>query len=146
MTKPDISEEIKHTDTLQVAERLLKYYFKTNKVVKKEVKKEIKKHKKSKYKNIGTYKITEYCSVCNTPTNTTKTASGRYVPYYSVACSDLPLGTIIYIDKKEYRVDDTGCKSGIIDMLVEPKDGACACDLCEYKDVYIKNNKRSVSN
>ena len=86
----------------------------------------------------GNFKITEYCSACNTPTNSTQTASGRYVPNYTVASSDFPLGTILYIEGiGERRVDDTGCRSGIIDLLISTSDGKCHCDLCTHRQVWI---------
>lgn len=75
--------------------------------------------------------VTRYCEACNTPPYSRVTASGRFVEGYSVASSDYPLGTIIYIDGQEYRVDDTGCRSGVIDILTPTLNGECNCDSYE---------------
>lgn len=84
---------------------------------------------------VGEYTATEYCRHCNTPAGSTKTASGRYVPGYSVASSELPLGTILEVDGKEYRVDDTGCPRGRIDFLVGD-NGSCNCSRKEIVKVW----------
>lgn len=77
----------------------------------------------------GEYKtITYYCEACNTPAHSTVSASGRWVEGYSVASSDYPLGTILYFDGEEHRVDDTGCRSGVVDVLVPSNNGVCNCD------------------
>lgn len=75
--------------------------------------------------------VTRYCEACNTPAHSKVTASGRWVEGYSVASSDYPLGTILYIDGQEYRVDDTGCRSGVIDILTPTLNGECNCDSYE---------------
>lgn len=88
---------------------------------------------------VGTYRITFYCSACNTPPGTTQTSTGRYVPGYSVASSDFSPGTILIINGEEYRVDDCGCAHGVVDRLV---DGSNGCNCNTYgtytADVYIK--------
>lgn len=89
--------------------------------------------------SLGTFRITSYCYACNTPPYSTTTASGRWLPGYSVASSDLPLGTIIWIDGMEYRVDDTGCPSGTIDILRAGGEDGCICELnyeVEYKEIF----------
>lgn len=76
--------------------------------------------------------ITCYCEACNTPPYTKTSASGRWVEGYSVASSDYPLGTILYFDGKEYRVDDTGCPHGVVDVLIPTgENGECVCDFGE---------------
>lgn len=52
-------------------------------------------------------------------------ASGRQlISGYSVATNSLPLGTIITIDGKEYRVDDRGTAG--IDIYYDTHAGACS--------------------
>lgn len=85
----------------------------------------------------GEFIATEYCKHCNTPEGTTATASGRYVEGYSVATSEIPLGTIIEVDGREYRVDDTGCPKGRIDFLIDSDDG-CKCMRKEVIKVWRK--------
>lgn len=88
---------------------------------------------------VGTYKVTHYCSACNTPAGSTQTSTGRYVVGYSVASSDFAPGTILIINGEEYRVDDCGCAPGIIDKLVDGSNG-CKCNTygVYYAEVYIR--------
>lgn len=89
----------------------------------------------------GTYRITYYCQACNTPAGSTATSTGRWQPGYSVATPDFEPGTILEIGGREYRVDDTGCQSGTVDILRETApDGSCICDQGEvtYQNVYVK--------
>lgn len=90
-------------------------------------------------KYAGTYKITHYCSACNTPPGSTQTSTGRYVVGYSVASSDFAPGTILIINGEEYRVDDCGCAPGIVDKLVDDSNG-CKCNNygVYYAEVYIR--------
>lgn len=89
---------------------------------------------KPKLEYQGTFTATEYCRSCNTPCNSTVTASGRFVPGYSVATSEIPLGTIITVKGKRYRVDDTGCPKGRIDFL--QSGNVCGCSRKERIKVY----------
>ena len=73
--------------------------------------------------SVGTYRITYYCQACNTPAGSTVTSTGRWIPGYSVASRDFPAGTLLIINGKEYRVDDTGCPSGTVDILRDSDEG-----------------------
>lgn len=65
-------------------------------------------------------------------------ASGReLISGYSVATNSLPMGTIIYIDGKEYRVDDRGTTG--IDIYYDTHEGACTVG-CSTKEVMIFGN------
>lgn len=93
------------------------------------------------YTDAGTYRITQYCERCNSPAGSRVTASGRWEPGYSAASSDIPLGTVIRIDGYgERRIDDTGCPSGTIDLLIDTVDGECRCDVgpVPYKKVKVR--------
>ena len=104
-----------------------------------EVKEEKENNSASNNSDYRVLRITEYCAACNTPRNSTTTASGRFVPNYTVASSDYPLGTILYVEGiGERRVDDTGCASGTLDLLTNTgSDGSCQCDLCTTRKVWV---------
>lgn len=90
------------------------------------------------WSDVQPVKVTFYCDACS-PNH--ETASGRWEEYYSVASSDYPLGSIIYINGIQYRVDDTGCASGIIDVLIPTdENGNCECDSYGYYNAiaYVK--------
>lgn len=82
---------------------------------------------------IGTYRITAYEWTGN------PCANGNYpTEYYTVACNDLPLGTVVYIDGIGQRVveDTGGGGSGWMDLYLGDVS-ACYEWGVQYRDVYI---------
>ena len=74
-----------------------------------------------------TFRITAYCSACNSPRGSTQTASGRTACWGIVACNDLPLGTHIYVPGYgEAVVADRCAKSGVVDLYIGTTD-SCHC-------------------
>lgn len=74
-----------------------------------------------------TFRITAYCSACNSPRGSTQTASGRTACWGTVACNDLPLGTHIYVPGYgEAVVADRCARSGIVDLYIGTTD-SCHC-------------------
>lgn len=84
---------------------------------------------------LGNYKLTCYCSSCNSPAGSRRTASGKTATageYGTVAVSSslyrsLGANTILYIDGVGYRTihDKHGSSSGVIDVYFG--EGTCTC-------------------
>lgn len=67
------------------------------------------------------------------------TASGRYgIPFYTVACDDLPFGTLLKINGRIYEVMDRfgGGYSNRLDLMMETKE-QCFAFGRQYIDVEI---------
>ena len=77
---------------------------------------------------LGAYTITYYCSCESCNGGWSGTASGEALtPGYTVAMSDVPLGTTVYIEGIGYRcVADCGVGSGVVDVLVGSHEEALA--------------------
>ena len=74
-----------------------------------------------------TFRITAYCSACNSPRGSTQTASGISAHWGVVACNDLPLGTHIFVPGYgEAVVADRCAKSGVVDLYIGTTD-SCHC-------------------
>lgn len=90
--------------------------------------------------SLGTYKVTEYCKACSGTT----TSLGEPVREGIVATnpSDIPYGTIVIVEGKEYEVADY-CGNAVnveptIDIYREWGDETCHCSRSEYVEVFKK--------
>ena len=83
--------------------------------------------KEGHWESIGSKRITHYCPACNTPANSYSSSSGQKLYDGAVACSWLPLGTIIKINGKIYRNIDR-CGTSAIDVFRDTPDG-CSCNV-----------------
>lgn len=86
---------------------------------------------------IGECRVTTYCPYCNSPQGH-GSASGVYLEYGHVACSWLPIGTVIRIDGEVFTVVDV-CGTDAIDIFMPFEDG-CHCDINEYRFVEVLVN------
>lgn len=77
------------------------------------------------WKSIGVKRITHYCPACNTPTNSYSSSSGQKLYEGAIACSWLPIGTIVKINGKIYKNIDR-CGTSAIDIFRDTP-GSCSC-------------------
>lgn len=99
----------------------------------KDIKEQQEAEERSHWKSLGSVRCTEYCPNCNSPSGY-QSSSGTYLYEGCVACSWLPIGTVLMIDGYEYTVVDV-CGTDAIDIFVDT-DG-CYCSMNTYKEVYI---------
>ena len=87
---------------------------------------------------LGAYTITYYCPCESCNGEWSGTASGEALtPGYTVAMSDVPLGTTVYIEGIGYRcVADCGVGSGVVDVLVGSHEEALALGMTT-ANVYV---------
>jgi len=105
---------------------------------KKKVKKTEKKVVEDIWESLGDCRITCYCPCCNDPAGSYQSSSGTTLYEGCVACSWLPIGTVLKINGTEYTVTDT-CGTDAIDIF---KDTSyCCCDENYYTEVFIKYRK-----
>ena len=93
---------------------------------------------------LGQFKLTGYCDCyeCQEEWVGTTALGVSPTPQWTIAVDPnvIPLGSIVVIDGKEYRAEDTGgaINQNRIDMFM-PSHSECYSDICNgYKDVYLK--------
>lgn len=87
------------------------------------------------WESLGDCRITCYCPSCNDPAGSYQSSSGTTLYEGCVACSWLPIGTVLKINGTEYTVVDT-CGTEAIDVF---KDTSyCCCNENYYTEVFIK--------
>ena len=86
----------------------------------------------------GSYKITYYCSACNSPRGSNTVAlSGSHAYVGSCASNSFPLGSTIYIEGYgTYFVNDRMGRSGVIDIYMGDRD-TCTCSGTGYANAYV---------
>lgn len=96
------------------------------------------------WESVGNCRITHYCPVCNDPSGSYQSSSGKTLREGYVACNWLENGTEIKINDKEYVVMDT-CGTEAIDVFQDTGD-ECCCTANYYAEVKIKKNKKEETN
>lgn len=85
----------------------------------------------------GSYKITYYCSACNSPGGNAVALSGSHAFPGSCASNDFPLGSTIHVEGYgDYYVNDRMGRSGVIDIYVGDRD-SCSCSGTGRANAYV---------
>lgn len=90
---------------------------------------------------IGEWRITTYDIYCNEPQGR-ESSSGKTLEYGYVAMNGVPMGSEISIDGEVFEVADRCGIDGTVDIFIENDSDHCQCDTLDYKEVYIKTNKK----
>ena len=121
--------------TIDVAEMAVGSKVIKEKVTKKKIIKKKHAKKKTKWKYIGVCRVTHYCPQCNDPVGSYKSASGKTLRSGMVACSWLPMGTVLSIEGEQFVVTDI-CGTEAIDIFID--SSVCYCSENSYKKIFIK--------
>lgn len=141
LAKSNIKSE--NTEIIEaVSNKIEKHCKKINNALEKQEKKEKKKKarlKKKRYESqwesIGSCRITTYCPGCNDPAGSYQSSSGATLYEGCVACSWLPIGTVLRINGNEYVVMDR-CGTDAIDIFLDTS--YCTCNQNYYTNVEVK--------
>lgn len=87
--------------------------------------------------NSNQYKITYYCSACNSPSGNIVALAGSHAFVGSCAANDFPLGVTIHVEGYgNYFVNDRVGKNGVIDIYMGDYEG-CSCSGTGFANAYI---------
>lgn len=97
-----------------------------------------KKPDTDEWRSLGEWRITTYCAQCNEPIGH-QSASGKRLEYGHVAMNGVPLGSKISIEGEIFTVTDRCGIDNTVDIFIPDEgDGACHCNMLDYKEVQIK--------